>query len=44
MCENGGSASIEDIYAAVEQEMRGAILSRQGRDTLRSLINRDTVR
>ncbi len=44
MCENGGSASMEDIYAAVEQEMRGAILSRQGRDTLRSLINRDAVR
>lgn len=36
-------ATSADIYAAVERNMGGAVLSQQGRDTLRSLISRDAV-
>lgn len=36
-------ATNAEIYAAVERNMNGAKLSQQGRDTLRSLVNRDAV-
>lgn len=39
----GGEATIRDLYYAVERHMGGTALSQQGRDTLRSLINRDAV-
>ena len=44
MVEGDGEATNEAIYAAVERYMGGALLSQQGRHTLRSLINRDAVR
>ncbi|GAB4162855.1 MAG: hypothetical protein Fur005_21820 [Roseiflexaceae bacterium] len=44
MVEGDGEATNEAIYAAVERYMGGAVLSQQGRDTLRSLINREAVR
>lgn len=39
----GGEAVMRDLYYAVERYMGGAVLSQQGRDTLRSLISRDAV-
>lgn len=39
----GGEAVMRDLYYAVERQMGGAVLSQQGRDTLRSLISRDAV-
>lgn len=39
----GGQAPIRDLYYAIERYMDGAVLSSQGRDTLRSLINRECV-
>ncbi len=44
MVECDGEATNEAIYAAIERYMGGALLSQQGRHTLRSLINRDAVR
>ncbi len=44
MVKSDGEATNEAIYAAVERYMGGAVLSQQGRDTLRSLINREAVR
>lgn len=44
MIDHGGAATNEDIYTAIERHMNGAILSQQGRDTLRALINRDAVK
>jgi hypothetical protein len=38
-----GQATNAEIYGAVERSMGGALLSQQGRDTLRSLINREAV-
>ena len=40
---NGGTAQISDIYAAVEQRMNGAMLSEQGRASLREYVNRKAV-
>ena len=40
---NGGVAPISDIYQAIEEELRGARLSLQGRATLRELVNRHAV-
>jgi hypothetical protein len=42
----GGQASMAEIYAAVEDEMNplGYTLSRQGRATLREVVNRSSVR
>lgn len=39
----GGEAVVRDLYYAVERYMGGAVLSQQGRDTLRSLISRKAV-
>jgi len=39
----GGEAVMRDLYYAVERYMGGAVLSQQGRDTLRSLISRNAV-
>lgn len=44
MVEGDGQASNNEIYAAVERYMGGAVLSQQGRDTLRALISRESVR
>lgn len=43
MIENGGKASIERIYRAVEEQMDGLALSEQGKASLRSFINRAAV-
>lgn len=43
MVDRGGEATIPQIYAAVETHMKGAILSQQGKDSLRSFINRNAV-
>lgn len=43
MVNNDGEATIANIYLAVEQAMNGAKLSQQGRDSLRTLINREAV-
>jgi hypothetical protein len=40
----GGEATTNDIYIALERQMNGFALSQQGRDTLRSLINREAVK
>jgi hypothetical protein len=40
---NGGTAQMSDIYAAVEQRMNGAMLSEQGRASLREYVNRKAV-
>ncbi len=42
--DNGGTAQITDIYSAVERHMGGAILSEQGRASLREYVNRKAVR
>lgn len=44
MVANGGTATTNDIYAAVEARMAPDTLSQQGRATLRAYINRDAVR
>ena len=41
--DNGGTAQITDIYAAVERHMGGAVLSEQGRASLREYVNRKAV-
>lgn len=41
--EKGGVAEIGDIYAAVEEQLRGKRLSTQGRATLREVVNRHAV-
>jgi hypothetical protein len=38
-----GQAKIQEIYSAVEAHMGGAVLSKQGRASLRRLINHDAV-
>jgi hypothetical protein len=43
MVAHGGTASIKDIYTAVEAVMQPDTLSKQGRDSLRSFISRDCV-
>jgi len=43
MDSRGGEAVMRDLYYAIECRMGEAILSQQGRDTLRSLISRDAV-
>lgn len=43
LASRGGEAVMRDLYHAVERYMGGAVLSQQGRDTLRSLISRDAV-
>ena len=42
--DNGGMAQITDIYAAVERHMGGAVLSDQGRASLREYVNRKAVK
>jgi hypothetical protein len=42
--DNGGTAQITDIYAAVERHLRGAMLSNQGKDSLREVVNRKAVK
>jgi hypothetical protein len=44
LVQAGGQATVLEIYTAIERYMSGAVLSRQGRDTLRSLLNRDAVK
>lgn len=39
----GGEGTMRDLYYAVERYMGGAVLSEQGRHTLRELINRRAV-
>lgn len=41
---NGGTAQMSDIYAAVEQCMNGAMLSEQGKASLREYVNRKAVK
>jgi hypothetical protein len=43
MIEQDGRAKSRDIYYAVERHMNGAVLSQQGRDTLRGLMSREAV-
>lgn len=43
MVDRGGQATVPQIYAAVEAHMEGAILSQQGKDSLRTFINRNAV-
>ncbi|WP_202976774.1 GmrSD restriction endonuclease domain-containing protein [Candidatus Oscillochloris fontis] len=43
MVSRGGESVVRDLYYAIERYMGGAILSQQGRDTLRSLISRAAV-
>jgi len=43
MVEHGGSATVPQIYAAVEAHMGGRRLSQQGKDSLRTFINREAV-
>jgi DNA polymerase III delta prime subunit len=43
MIAQGGSATVPEIYAAVEARMNGSKLSQQGKDSLRTFINRDAV-
>lgn len=43
MRKNGGRATIQEIYRTMEEEMGNAILSEQGRASLRTFINRDAV-
>lgn len=40
----GGSATMQDLYSAVEEHLQGNELSEQGRATLRENINRKFVR
>lgn len=40
---NGGAATIDQIYRAVEAQMGGLILSEQGRASLREFVNRVAV-
>lgn len=40
----GGVADMSDIYRAVEEHLRGALLSRQGQASLREVVNRHAVR
>ena len=40
---NGGAAQMSDIYAAVERQMNGAMLSEQGKASLREYVNRKAV-
>jgi len=42
--DNGGTAQIIDIYAAVERHMGDAVLSEQGRASLREYVNRKAVK
>lgn len=44
MAANNGVASMQDIYEAVEAVMRPHSLSAQGRASLRTYINRDSVK
>jgi hypothetical protein len=44
IAHNGGTAQITDIYAAVERKMGGAVLSEQGRASLREVVNRKSVK
>lgn len=39
----GGAAEMADIYAAVEEQLPGASLSRQGKASLREVVNRHCV-
>jgi hypothetical protein len=41
--DNGGTAQIADIYAAVERQMGNAVLSEQGKASLREYVNRKAV-
>lgn len=43
IADYGGVASIQQIYEAVEARLAGRHLSRQGRDSLRSFVNRDAT-
>lgn len=43
MDSRGGESFVRDLYYAIERYMGGAVLSTQGRHTLRSLISRDAV-
>jgi Protein of unknown function DUF262 len=44
MVDHGGSATMQQLYDALERNMAlGVRLSQRGRDTLRSLVNRDAV-
>ena len=40
---NGGVAEIQTIYLHVEEQMSGKKLNKQGRDSLRELVNRNLV-
>ena len=44
IAHSGGTAQITDIYAAVERQMGGAVLSGQGRASLREVVNRKSVK
>ncbi len=43
MIDNGGQASMEEIYRAVEAQMSGYVLSLQGKASLRSFINKTAI-
>jgi len=43
MIENGGKASMEEIYQSVEARMNGYVLSPQGKAGLRAFINKTAV-
>jgi hypothetical protein len=43
IADNGGVASIQQIYEAVEARLTGRHLSKQGQDSLRSFVNRDAT-
>ncbi len=43
MIDNGGQASMEEIYQSVEAQMSGYVLSLQGEASLRAFINRTAV-
>ncbi|MFH1037462.1 MAG: hypothetical protein V1789_02175 [PVC group bacterium] len=40
---NGGTAQMSDLYAAVEQRMNCAMLPEQGKASLREYVNRKAV-